>query len=75
MKLSTIIAFYILVLHDSWKFMSVSGNIAYRIYRKKGAEELLVVPLEKVDCHLLMEEGHLICEQTGKCKSQVSFIS
>lgn len=50
--------------------MSVSGNIAYRIYRKTelGAEDLLV-PLEKVDCHLFMEEGELICEKTGKCKT------
>lgn len=50
--------------------MTVSGNIAYRIYRKTelGTEDLLV-PLEKVDCHLFMEEGELICEQTGKCKN------
>lgn len=48
--------------------MSEGGDLAYRIFYKTaagGIEEL--VPLDRVDSHLRIEEGQITCENTGKC--------
>lgn len=49
--------------------MTEGGDIAYRVYWKSSDGDVFdLVPFDRVDSHLIMEEGHLNCEQTGKCK-------
>lgn len=52
--------------------MTEGGDIAYRVYWKSSDGDIFdLVPFDRVDSHLIMEEGHLNCEQTGKCKIYV----
>jgi hypothetical protein len=48
--------------------MTEGGDLAYRVFykSKEGIIEDLV-PLDRVESHLLMEDGVLVCELTGKC--------
>ena len=48
----------------SWEFMTDSGDIAFRVFTKDA--ELL--PTNKVESHLVMEEGEITCESKGECK-------
>ncbi|KAK4004691.1 SEC14-like protein 2 [Daphnia magna] len=49
----------------SWEFMTEGGDIGFRVYSKdsKGHEDLF--PPCRVDSHLVMEEGQVICNQPG----------
>ena len=48
--------------------MTEGGDIAYRVYWKNSDGNIFdLVPFDRVDSHLIMEEGHLTCEQAGKC--------
>ena len=56
----------------SWEFISENGDIAYRICRKikdnKGAAlNELLVPLERVESHMFLEKGQIICDVAGSC--------
>jgi hypothetical protein len=46
--------------------MSDGGDIAFRIYSKKNSGE--IVPMNRVDSHILMEEGQVTCDEPGQCK-------
>lgn len=48
--------------------MTEGGDIGFRVYSKdsKGHEDLF--PPCRVDSHLVMEEGQVICNQPGNCK-------
>jgi len=51
--------------------MTSGGDIGFRIFYKDeetGLDEDLI-KWERVDSHLLMEEGLIICELPGKCTS------
>ena len=45
--------------------MTDAGDIAFRVFTKDA--ELL--PTNKVESHLVMEEGEICCESKGECKS------
>jgi len=49
--------------------MTEGGDLRYRIFYKsyEGVIEDLV-PLDRVESHLVMEDGVIICELPGKCK-------
>ncbi|XP_057372737.1 SEC14-like protein 2 [Daphnia carinata] len=49
----------------SWEFMTEGGDIGFRVYSKdsKGRNDL--IPPCRVDSHLVMEEGQVICNQPG----------
>lgn len=48
--------------------MTEGGDLAYRVFYKsyEGVIEDLV-PLDRVESHLVMEDGLIICELPGKC--------
>ena len=50
-----------------WRFLTEGGDIAFRIYRKRAEEKTDVLPKERVESHLIMEEGDLFCDQPGTC--------
>jgi hypothetical protein len=54
--------------------MTEGGDIRFRVYTKnsKGNTNELI-PLCRVDSHLAMEEGQIICDEPCKCK--LTFIS
>ena len=49
--------------------MTEGGDIAYRIYRQCPLEDEVVelLPLHRVDSHLMMEEGEIVCDIIGQC--------
>lgn len=52
--------------------MTEGGDIGFRItlidaINKEGIE---MVPLSRIESHLVMEEGEIICDTVGKCKSR-----
>ena len=56
----------------SWEFISENGDVAYRICRtiqdnKGAALTELVVPLERVESHMFLEKGQIICDVAGSC--------
>ena len=48
--------------------MTVGYDIAFRIYKNSAGTEIELVPSNKTESHLMMEEGEIICETTGNCK-------
>lgn len=51
--------------------MTQGGDINFRLYHKNQSNKdiVVVLPLDRVDSHLLMEEGQITCQNTGKCNS------
>jgi len=45
-----------------WDFYSEEGDIAFGIYKKKGNEKMFIVPKDRVDCHIVSEEGEIPVE-------------
>ena len=53
---------------NSWEFLSEGGDIGFRVYYKSREEgNLDLISNQRVESHLLMEEGHLTLEHAGKC--------
>ena len=49
--------------------MSEGGDIGFHIYYKDPKEgEVDLIPLHRVESHLVMEEGEISCENLGDCK-------
>lgn len=53
-----------------WEFMTEGGDIGFRIYHVNGSKEDIVevVPVSRIESHLVMEEGEIICDYIGKCE-------
>jgi hypothetical protein len=45
--------------------MTDGGDIGFRILNKNAEE---IVPLNRVDSHIIMEEGQVTCNEPGQCK-------
>ena len=44
-------------------------GISFEVYKKLSEDKLEeVVPLERVNCHVIPENGTYKCETTGTCK-------
>ena len=52
--------------------MTEGGDIGFRIYHitnSSSKEEIVeMVPVSRIESHLVMEEGELVCECAGKCE-------
>jgi hypothetical protein len=49
--------------------MTEGGDIGFRVYFKSAEEGPVdLVPLSRIESHLVTEEGELICVNPGKCK-------
>jgi len=51
--------------HLRWKFFSESGDIAFYAYLKSDGEKVELYPKERIECHLIREEGSVPCEKMG----------
>ncbi|XP_046633862.1 SEC14-like protein 2 [Daphnia pulicaria] len=50
-----------------WEFMTEGGDIGFRVYYKSDEEGIVdLVPLSRIESHLITEEGQYICEDPGK---------
>ncbi|KAI9561273.1 hypothetical protein GHT06_012229 [Daphnia sinensis] len=49
----------------SWEFMTEGGDIGFRVYSKDSKGHNDLIPPCRVDSHLVMEEGQIICNQPG----------
>ena len=56
------------IAFDRWTFSTDEGDIAFAVYRKKGDELIDLVPRERVDSHVCVEEGEVICDDAGLCE-------
>jgi len=56
--------------------MTEGGDIAYRIYRKCPLEEGVteLVPMHRVDSHLIMEQGEIACDSIGMCRVSLEYV-
>ena len=52
-----------------WEFLTEGGDIGFRVYYKSAEEGTVdLVPLSRIESHLVTEEGEFICANPGKCK-------
>lgn len=49
-----------------WEFFSENGDISYRVYYKNTDGIVEFSPLERIDSHLMIEEGQITCSMPGK---------
>lgn len=49
--------------------MTEDGAIGLRLYYKQGKEKVELVPSERTDSHLVIEEGEYVCQHQCPCKS------
>ncbi len=50
--------------------MTENGDIAYHVYRASKDNKTnitVLVPLERVESHVHLEEGQIICDVIGSC--------
>jgi len=45
-----------------WNFYSEEGDISFGIYKKNGNQKTVIVPKDRVDCHIAAEEGEISVE-------------
>jgi hypothetical protein len=59
-----------------WEFMTEEGDIGFRLYyvKSRGGKKFDVVNMERVESHLVMEEGEIVCTRPVLCKFQFVFI-
>lgn len=49
--------------------MTEGGDIGFRLYFKDPNGDIVdLIPLSRVDSHLVMEYGEITCDQSGKCE-------
>ena len=56
-----------------WEFLSEGGDVGFGISRISSNEIVELVPHGRVDSHLLIEEGQIVCDCIGKCKNYCFF--
>lgn len=53
--------------------MTEGGDIGFRIYHiassSNNEEVVEVVPVSRIESHLVMEEGEIVCDYIGKCEA------
>ena len=62
--------FYVQISLCSWSFKTDDKDIGFGVHHKSvdGDKEKEVLPVTRVDSHLMEQDGSLVCEQAGKCK-------
>ena len=57
---------------NRWEFLTLEGDIAFHVYRIDGASrgkdsKATLVPSRRVDSHVCIEEGVVVCTQQATC--------
>ena len=47
--------------------MTDEGDIGFHVYYKEDGEKVDVVPYERIDSHLSIEEGEIVCHPGHTC--------
>lgn len=55
--------------------MTEGGDIGFQLYYKNSNGVVELVPSSRIESHLVMEEGEIVCDQVGKCKLFIVLIS
>ena len=50
----------------SWNFKTENLDIGFRLVFEDGKE---IIPNHRVDAHVFVQRGEIVCEQTGRCES------
>lgn len=50
--------------------MTEGGDIGFKVYHvpENSKDVIELVPISRIESHLVMEEGEIICDYIGKCK-------
>lgn len=59
---------------SSWEFLSEGGDISYRVYCKNADGIVEFAPSDRIDSHLMIEEGQITCSMPGKCINNLKFL-
>lgn len=52
-----------------WEFMTEDYDISFGIfYSNDNKSNVEVVPLKRTNCHMIPDEGHVICQNPGTCE-------
>ena len=58
---------------DRWEFISQSGDIGWRIFRRDDRGETVdVIPWERVECDVVASKGEIVCNHLCTCKDIVN---
>lgn len=55
-----------------WEFFSEGGDVGFHVYFHRYDQENEILDLvspDRIPAHLVVEEGQIICDIPGKCKS------
>ena len=59
----------LIIIIYRWQFMTKDRDIMFHVfYRDENGKKVDVVPKEKVECNLMMEEGEIICFSPRICE-------
>lgn len=56
--------------------MTEGGDIGFRVYHvpDETKEDVIeMVPESRIESHLVMEEGEIVCDYIGKCKYNIFY--
>ena len=54
-----------------WEYRTEDYDISFGIkLRQPDGTTTDIVPAKKVTCHMIPEDGSVVCEQTGTCEYQ-----
>jgi len=51
-----------------WKFFSEEGDVGFHIFYKEGDRKVDLVPMARIDCHVVPEEGRIVCPRPVTCQ-------
>ncbi len=55
--------------------MTEDYDIGFGVFHREGkkGKEVEVLPIKRVDCYMIPEEGHLICQNKGTCQYELLY--
>lgn len=67
---------YLTVFIHSWEFKSEDYDIGFGVlYKDKIGNVTWLVPVKRVDSHVVAEDGSITCDRVGKCKATIISIN
>ena len=73
-EILTYIFLRVYFVSSSWEFLSEGGDISYRVYCKNADGIVEFAPSDRIDSHLMIEEGQITCSMPGKCINNLKFL-
>ena len=52
-----------------WEFKTDGYDIGFGVFRQDGGEKVAVLPVERVNSHMVPEDGSYSCDVSGTCRS------